>query len=219
MDRHFSDGARFPLYSRAERYADMVVHGLGVAFALIGGTLLLGWVAHRSNGLGTASVAIYCIGLAAMLGSSAAYNLAPPGPAKEMLRRIDHAVIYVMIAGTYTPFAVNLLTPPWGTALCAAVWAAAAVGIWIKLAFPRRLERLGLALYLVTGWMLLPAIGPMVDALPGAVLGLLVGGGIVYSLGVVVHLARRLAFHNALWHAMVLAAAALHYAAVAVAFT
>jgi hemolysin III len=102
--------------------------------------------------------------------------------------------------------------------LCLAVWGTAAFGIAIKLFLPRRLERLGLALYLATGWMLLPVIGPMVDALPALVLWLLLTGGVVYTLGTMVHLARRLAFHNALWHAMVLTAAALHFAAVAVAF-
>ncbi len=214
-----SEAARFPAYSWAERRADAIIHGLGVAFALVGGGVLLAAVARRADGVATASVAVYCVGLALMLGASAAYNLAPPGQGKEMLRRADHAAIFAMIAGSYTPFAVNLMKWPWGLALCVAVWATAALGIAIKLVFPRRFERLGLALYLGTGWMLLPVIGPMVEALPGVVLGLLIAGGVVYSLGTLVHLARRLPFHNALWHAMVLAAAALHYAAVAVAFT
>lgn len=124
-----------------------------------------------------------------------------------------------MIAGSYTPFAVNLVAPPWGLVLCVAVWTAAAAGIVLKLGWPRRFERLGLALYLATGWMLLPAIGPMADGLPARVLWLLLAGGVVYSLGTLAHLAHRVAFHNALWHAMVLAAAALHFAAVAAAFT
>ena len=213
------DLARFPVYSRAERRADALVHVLGVVFALVGGGTLLAAVWAVGNARATASVAVYCLGLAAMLGVSAVYNLAPPGPAKEMLRRVDHAVIFVMIAGSYTPFAVNLVARPWGMVLCVAVWTTALAGVVLKLAWPRRFERLGLVLYLATGWMLLPAIGPMAAGLPARVLWLLVAGGVVYSLGTAVHLARRLPFHNAIWHAMVLAAAALHFAAVAVAFT
>lgn len=208
----------FPEYSPAEQRADRWVHRLGIAGAMAGSVLLLSAVAAAGSAAVTASVAAYCVGLVLMVSASAAYNLARPGRAKEQLRRLDHAAIYVMIAGSYTPFLANLVAPPWGPILLATVWAAAAVGILLKLAAPRRYERLGTALYLIQGWILLPAIGPIGAGLPGIVLGLLLAGGVVYTLGVGVHSARRLRYHNAIWHAMVLAAAALHFGAVAVAF-
>lgn len=213
------DRPPFPVYSPGERAADRAVHVVGVAAALAGVAVLLPAVARAGGAAATAAVAVYCVGLVLMLGASAAYNLAPAGLAKERLRRLDHAAIYVMIAGSYTPFAANLVAWPWGPALCAAVWAVAVAGVTLKLAAPRRYERFGIALYLAQGWMLLPVLGPMADGLPARVLWLLVAGGVVYSLGTAVHLARRLPFHNALWHAMVLAAAALHFGAVAAAFT
>lgn len=214
-----AEPSRFPVYSPMERRLDGVVHAVGVVAAPVGSIALLAAVAAVGDAAATASVAVYCFGLMLMLGASAAYNLAPPGRAKDRLRRLDHAAIYVMIAGSYTPYAVNLVPPPWGPALGIAVWATAAAGVALKLAAPRRYERIGTALYLVQGWMLLPLLGPMADALPGHVLALLVAGGVVYTLGTVVHLAHRVPFHNAVWHAMVLAAAALHFAAVAAAFT
>ncbi|BBK39924.1 DNA-binding protein [Allostella sp. ATCC 35155] len=210
--------SEFPEYSAGERRADRWVHVLGIAGALAGAAVLLSSGGADRPRAVTASLAVYCTGLVLMLGASAAYNLTPPGRAKERLRRLDHAAIYAMIAGSYTPFLANLVAWPWGPILLAMVWAAAAIGILLKLAAPRRYERLGTALYLVQGWILLPAIGPIGAALPGLVLGLLLAGGAVYTLGVFVHSARRLRYHNAIWHGMVLAAAALHFGAVAVAF-
>ena len=98
-------------------------------------------------------------------------------------------MIFVMIAGTYTPFALNVLAPPGGVALCAAIWALAAAGIAMKLVFPRRFERLSLALYLGMGWAVLVMIGPLVERLPGLSLDLLLGGGVVYSAGAVIYTA------------------------------
>ena len=208
----------FPEYSPAEQRADRRVHLLGIAGAMVGSALLLPAVAATGSAAVIASVAAYCAGLVFMVTASAAYNLARAGRAKEYLRRLDHAAIYVMIAGSYTPFLANLVALPWGLILLATVWAAAVIGILLKLAAPRRYERLGTALYLIQGWILLPAIGPIGEGLSGIVLGLLLAGGVVYTLGVGVHSARHLPYHNAIWHGMVLAAAALHFGAVAVAF-
>ncbi len=204
----------FPSYTGAEVAADRVVHILGLSTA----TASIAWLAAS---LGTAATPrqvvaflIYGAGLIGMLAASAAYNLAPPGRAKSVLRRLDHAMIFVMIAGSYTPFTLTALGPRLGMALFVAVWAVAAIGIALKLAWFHRVERASLALYLAMGWMLLVVIRPLMIALPGAVLILLLAGGIVYSLGSLVHVRDRVPFHNAIWHAMVLVAAGLHLAAI-----
>lgn len=151
-----------------------------------------------------------------MLAASAAYNLVPPGRVKARLRRLDHAMIFVAIAATYTPFTLEILQPPIGPATCALVWTVAAAGALLKLAFYHHVERLSLALYLGMGWLLVLVIRPLVDALPSPELALLLAGGLVYSAGALLHTyGRRLKFHNAIWHAMVLAAAGLHCAAIA----
>jgi len=209
---------RFPLYTRAERRLDTAVHLIGVPTGVMAAAWLLAPASATANARLLVSLLVYAAGLVGMLGTSAAYHLTPPGRAKELLRRADHAVIFVMIAGTYTPLALNVLAPPGGVELCAVIWALAAIGITLKLAFPRRFERLALALYLGMGWAVLAMIGQLIERLPGRSLGLLLGGGVVYSLGALIYTCRRLKYHTACWHALVLIAAALHAAALHAAF-
>ena len=209
----------FPSYSRAERGVDNAVHLIGVPAGVIAAAWLLAGVCRSSeSGRLIASMSVYAAGLIGMLGASAAYHLTRPGRAKELLRRADHAMIYVMIAGSYTPFALNVLEPPGGVLLCGIIWALAAIGIVLKLIFPRRFEGLSLALYLGMGWAMLFMIRPLIDRLPSQSLDLLVGGGVVYSLGALIYTRRRLRFHTAVWHAMVLVAAGLHVTALHAAF-
>ncbi len=166
----------------------------------------------------SATLLVYSAGLVGMLGASAAYHLARPGRVKERLRRLDHAMIFVMIAGTYTPFAVNVLPGREGVVLCGAAWAIAAGGVALKLLFPRRLERLSLVLYLGMGWMVLSVLPSLVARTALDVLALLVLGGVVYSIGSVIHSLRRVRFQNAIWHVLVLLGAALHLAALSLQF-
>jgi hemolysin III len=158
---------------------------------------------------------VYGVGLIGMFVASAAYNLCYPSRAKELLRRADHAVIFVMIAGTCTPFALSAFPANVGLPLCALAWIAATVGVVLKLAFPRRFERLLLALYLVMGWTMFGVGRVYADNLPKIALLLLFGGGIAYSCGALVHARGRLPFHNVAWHGLVLLGASLHWAAVA----
>ena len=150
----------------------------------------------------------------AMLACSALYNLTPEGARKRLFRRLDHAAIFLMIAGTYTPFALVAVGGSLGTGLLALVWTAAAGGAAAELLRLRRHDGLSVAAYLLLGWSVLPALGPLSAALSPAGLALLVAGGVLYSVGVVFHLWTRLPYHNAVWHGFVLAAAACHYAAV-----
>jgi hemolysin III len=147
-----------------------------------------------------------------MVGTSMAYNRAPPGRVKAVLRRLDHAMIFVMIAGCYTPFALNGLQPAWGVPLCVLIWGLAALGCSLKLAASPYAARTDVALYLGLGWLPLPWF---IAALPGVLVTPLLAGGVAYSLGSVVHARSRMRFHNALWHFLVLIGAALHFTAIA----
>src|SRR5262249_21214585 len=153
------------------------------------------------------------LALVATFGFSAGYNLViRPPKLKEWLRRFDHAAIFLMIASTYTPFVLIKMNTPWGLGLLAVVWTMAAIGIALQLLAPRVLEGLSTALYLVQGWAVLAAWEPLMSALPGRVLTLLVVGGVLYTIGVVFHLWERLPYSNAIWHAFVLSAASCHFA-------
>jgi hemolysin III len=190
----------------AELWADAVVHALGLLFA----TGAVAFLIHHHSSF---ALIAYGGGLAGMLASSAAYNLWR-GPAREILRRVDHAMIFVMIAGSYTPFVVLRLSGSSAALLGGVVWTGALAGVVLKLLYPRRFERLSLALYLGLGWALVLSFDTLVHTLAGTTLTLLLVGGVLYTLGVPLHLAERLRFHNAAWHACVLAAAICHFAAI-----
>ncbi|MDE2467121.1 MAG: hemolysin III family protein [Alphaproteobacteria bacterium] len=203
-------------YSTFEHRADVVIHILGVLFAINASVWLLANVTGQQVVL---SVTVYCLGLLAMTTCSAAYNMMPHHrPSKAVLRRIDHAAIFVMIAATYTPFAVNRLGPLAGDAILSAIWLCAMLGVTMKLLQPRRLERISVVLYLAMGWMIITVLKPLSAHMARLDFWLLIGGGLVYSLGVVFYLADRLPYHKAIWHGFVLAAAALQFSAIAAEF-
>jgi hemolysin III len=209
-------GPAHPVYSRGERVADAILHVTGVAAALVAVPVLITLAAVWHGDAPTiAAASVYGAGLIAMLALSAAYHLVRRPRAKELLRRFDHAAIYVKIAGTYTPFAV-LAAGAHAAAILAGIWSAALAGLALKLAAPRRLEGLAIALYLVMGWAILAIGGPILDGLSTAGLSLILTGGGLYTIGVAIHLCCRLRFHNAIWHALVLAASFVFYAAVLV---
>jgi len=149
-----------------------------------------------------------------MFSFSAAYNLYPPSDTKELLRRLDHAAIFLMIAGTYTPLLLNRIGGEWGIGLLIFVWVVAIVGAVMKIMFPRRWEMLSIALYLGLGWSIIIAINPMLQTLAANNLILIAAGALIYTIGVVFHMWDRLPYQNAIWHWLVLAAAACHYMAI-----
>ena len=205
------------IYSKIEHRSDMVIHVLSALFAINASAWLLAHISG-SNTL-VISVSVYCAGLLAMIFASAAYNLWPDSPAKQILRRIDHSAIFFMIAGTYTPFAANRLGGIAGPLILSAVWVAATCGIVLKIAYPRRFETASLALYLVTGWMIVTVIQPLAHSLGTLDFWLLAAGGLVYSAGVVFYILEHIPFHKTIWHAFVLVAAVLHFSAIALEFS
>ena len=206
--------AEFPSYSRAERTADGIIHLLGVTFGLAACVSLVLVALPSQDVLLWLALGLYGLGLLAMLVCSAAYNLTVQPRIKAVFRRLDHAAIFVMIAGTYSPFTLIAIGGAWGFGLLAFVWTVALAGVTVKLCWPRRFDRLSVFAYLLLGWSILVAFDPLLAAVSAAGLILLLVGGLLYSLGVVFHLWQRLPYQNAIWHACVLAAAACHFTAV-----
>jgi hemolysin III len=201
----------FRNYSGAELRADGAVHIVGVILAITASIILLTIVLDQPARGTSAVTAIYLTTLVLSIALSAIYNIWPPiSPVKRLLRRFDHSAIYLLIAGTYTPFMAKSGT--WW--LLSGVWVIAAAGIILKILKPDRFDRLSIGLYLALGWSGVAAYHELAGALSASVLWLILAGGMVYSLGVIFHVLERLPFHNAIWHAFVLTAAGIHFAAV-----
>jgi hemolysin III len=207
-------GIGYRRYRPDEIRADRWVHVLGVGAGGLGAIALVASAIFRGDPWLVVGVGVYAMGLLAMLSFSASYNLASPSPFKENLRRFDHAAIFTMIAGTYTPFFLNRVGGAWAAGMLGFVWFVALGGALLAFAAPRRHERLQIVVYLLLGWSVLVARQPLGEHLSETADHLLVAGGLVYSLGVPVHLWRSLRYSNAIWHALVLIAASCHYAAV-----
>jgi hemolysin III len=199
-------------YDRAELLADGLMHTAGLAFALFG-IVFLTTKAQGLPAVGTASVWIYSVALVLTFTTSAAYNFWPGSSAKLILRRFDQSAIFLFIAATYTPFIAHAHPEP-SRALLAAIWGVAWIGVVLKLGYPGRFERLEITLCLALGWSALFVYDTVFGSLPVSTILLTVSGGVLYSVGVVFHLWDRLRFQNAIWHAFVLCAAALHFCAI-----
>ena len=197
----------------AAKCADLVVHVVGLSLALAGGIVLLVLAVQAHSISKAVAVAIYAAGLLAMLGFSTAYNFARPSH-RPLLRRLDHAGIFLMIAGTYTPFTTTNLSGAWAWGMTAAVWSLAGIGALGKLFTPALDRRIWVGVYLTLGWLVVVALKPMLATTAGVAMALLALGGLLYSSGVVFYLNKRLKFARAIWHGHVVAAAAAHWAAV-----
>lgn len=203
-------------YGPGELMADRWLHLLGVSFAVLGSVALLIVVGIFGDGGALAAVLPYVAGLNAMLICSAAYNLTKPSRRRELLRRFDHAAIFVMIAGTYTPFTTRYLDGAWAISITLVIWGIALAGVAVKIFYPRRFERISLAVYLALGWILVIPIRPLLESLELAVIILIGIGGVLFSVGTAFHVWHRLPYQNAIWHGFVLAASVCHYAAIMV---
>ena len=201
-------------YDRTEILTDGIVHvvGLGLAFLGVIHLIVVSW--GLSERLETASIVIYALGLLAMLGCSAAYNMWPVSPRKWWLRRLDHSAIFLFIAATYTPLIAQMDLGRTTFALLIGVWLVAALGVWLKFSLPGRFDGVSTGLCLLLGGSGLLAYESVVVALPSSALWLIAIGAGLYSIGVIFHLWETLRFQNAIWHSFVLVAAGCHYAAI-----
>jgi hemolysin III len=206
--------AGFMQYRAGELAADRIIHLIGCLAGVVGSAILVGIAAGVADRPTFLASLVYSVCLLTMLGCSAAYNLASNASRREFLRKLDHAAIFLMIAGTYTPFTTCRLNGVWAIGMTAAVWTGAVTGAVIKLIYPRGVERGSIVAYLALGWMIMVGVRPMLGSADAWTAVLIVVGGVLYSIGVGFHLWRALPFHNAIWHSFVLVAASCHYAAI-----
>lgn len=200
--------------SRGELIADGIVHALGVTLAISAGSVLLALSAFHARPWEYFGTVVYVASLVTVLSLSAAYNMWPISPFKQALRRFDHAAIFLLIAGTYTPFLTQMNDPQAARLMLGIIWGAAALGIVMKLVFPGRLERVAVVFYLAMGWSGVIMFNTLSVSLPRATLWLIAAGGVAYSVGVIFHVWERLRYQTAIWHGCVLLGAALHLGAV-----
>lgn len=209
-----SPSAPKALYSAAEELAHVLTHGLGAVLAVAALVALVIKAALYGNVWHVVACSVYGATLVLMYTGSTLYHSATDTRAKSILRVIDHSLIFLMIAGTYTPFTLVTLRGPWGWSLFALTWTLTVVGLVFKLIHTGRYERLSLAIYLAMGWSVLVALQPLIEALPIGGLLLLAGGGLTYSLGALFYAWRSLPFNHAIWHGFVLLGGTLHYFAI-----
>ena len=199
-------------YSKAEEIANAVTHGIAALLSLVGLGVLVYCAAVGSGRAGViAAAAVFGTAMVFLYTASTLYHAVPNWRAKRILQMLDHGAIYVMIAGSYTPFCLITLRGTTGTVLCAAVWTIAVLGAVLQPVLLRRAEWLNCLLYLLLGWCVVLVMKPLAAALPAAGLWLLAGGGVVYSLGVVFYLWDRIPFNHAIWHLFVLGGTVLQF--------
>jgi hemolysin III len=201
--------------SVGEEIANAVSHAVGAVAILAATPVLVAAALSRHDALAAASVSVYCATVALLYLASTLYHALRPGRAKRVCRALDHSAIFLLIAGTYTPFALGVLRGPWGWGLLASVWTLAAVGIAIDGSPWRHARKASIALYVAMGWQALLAIGPIVERVAPAGIGLLVAGGLCYTVGIGFYALKRVRYTHLVWHLWVLIGSALHFVAVA----
>ena len=200
--------------TRREELANALTHGSGLAASLVGLPVLV-WAASRQGGpRELVACAVFAASLVLLYAASTLYHALPASRAKQILRVVDHTAIYLLIAGSYTPFTLGVLRGAWGWTLFGVVWGLAVIGILHKTLLGFRFPRLSTLMYLGMGWLAVVAAGPLVRALPAGGLAWLVAGGLCYSLGVIWYVRDHLPYRHALWHLLVLSGSACHYTAV-----
>lgn len=197
-----------------EEIANTITHGIGVGLSIAGLVLLVVRAALYGSVWEVVSFSIYGSSLILLYLASTLYHGFRSPRLKAILRIFDHAAIYLLIAGTYTPFLLVTLRGPWGWSLFGTIWGLAFLGITFKLVFGPKYEILSTVFYLLMGWVVIIAIKPLIAALPFAGLAWLVAGGLAYSVGVIFYAWEKLPYNHAIWHGFVLAGSFFHFFAV-----
>lgn len=201
-------------YSLGEEIANSVIHGIGTVLSIAGMAVLITLAALTGDPYKIAASIVYGLTLVLEYAASTLYHAFPMPRAKHVFKILDHVGIYLLIAGSYTPFCIVTLRDSGGWLLFAAVWTFAAIGIAAEAFWPYRPRWLSAAVYLGMGWMVVLAIRPISAALEPAGLWLLVAGGLAYTVGTIFYVLKKVKYMHAVWHVFVLAGSILHYLAV-----
>ena len=203
-----------PEYSRGHELANSIIHGVGTILSVAGLSVLVVFASLRATTWHIVSCSIYGTTLVLLYASSTLYHSFRSPRIKQVLRAVDHASIYLLIAGSYTPFTLVTLRGPWGWSLFGIIWALALIGIALKIFFTGRFRIASTLIYTGMGWMVVIAIKPLMQHMPPGGIAWLLAGGLAYTLGIVFYLWKRLPFHHAIWHLFVLAGSLFQYFAV-----
>lgn len=203
-----------PKFISAEELANAVTHGAGFVLSVTGFVILLVLAALRGSAWHIVSCAIYGATLVCLYAASTLYHGIPSPRLKRALRIFDHSAIYLLIAGTYTPFLLVNMRGGWGWSLFGVVWGLALAGILLKFWFVDRFQILSTTVYLLMGWLAVIAARPLLMMVPRAGLVWLLAGGLLYTSGVVFYAWKRIPYNHVIWHVFVLAGSTCHYFAV-----
>lgn len=201
-------------YTPSEEIANGVTHGVGLGASLVGALLLVVLTALHGDAWQVVSSGVYGATLVTLYTASTLYHSFRGDRAKRALRVFDHCAIYLLIAGSYTPFALVSLRGPWGWTLFTLVWGLTVAGIVFKVFFTGRLDRLSTAVYVLMGWLCVVAAKPIIQAVPPGALWLLLAGGVLYTAGTVFYHNRRVPYSHAVWHLFVIGGSVFHYLAI-----
>ncbi|MDT8420546.1 MAG: hemolysin III family protein [Desulfuromonadales bacterium] len=205
---------RLHYYSRSEEKASSLTHAAGILFSSLGLSLLLIATVRQGDPWRIVSCSVYGTSLLLFYCFSTIYHSLQRPHLKYLFRILDHASIYLVIAGTYTPFALVSLRGAWGWTLFGVVWGLAVAGIIFKVFMTHRLRVLGPVFYIAMGWLVIFAVKPLLQVLPLAGFWWLLAGGVIYTVGVLFYAIDKVPYNHAIWHVFVLAGSACHFLAV-----
>lgn len=202
------------IQSRVEELGNATTHAMGAILSLVAIVLFVVFARHQDDSFKLISSLIFGTTLFLMYSSSTIYHYLSEPKLKQWFRIVDHACIYLLIAGSYTPFMLVTIRGPWGWTLLTIIWSLAVLGVIFKLFFVNHFSGLSTAIYLFMGWLAVVAIKPICQNLSHEGLMFVVAGGLCYTIGVVFYLWKRLKFSHTLWHLFVLAGSICHFLAV-----
>ena len=209
-----SNSAEIPRYSPVEERFNVTSHAIGLLLSIAALIALLRHVIPMGDARLTISHGIFGLSLIFLYGTSTVYHRSKDPARRRRLRILDHASIYILIAGTYTPFTLITLNSLTGWMIFGTSWGMAFVGIILKIFFTGKYRRLSTLMYVFMGWLIVFAIGPLIDKLPQAGLTWLVAGGLAYTLGAAIYSIKKIRFNHAIFHVFVLLGSSCHFMAV-----
>ena len=198
-------------YSPIEESINAITHLIG---ALLGVAALVLMIQIASDAFALTSAIVYGSSMIALFLASTLYHSIGGSKLKPILKQFDHCAIYLLIAGTYTPFMLISLKGAWGYSILSVVWALAIFGIFFKLKFKQRFPKISLATYLLMGWLIIIAMPEMLDKVPAGGITLLASGGLAYSVGAIFYAIKKIPYNHAIWHVFVLAGGICHFLAI-----
>ena len=198
-------------YSKREELANWTTHLFATLFSISALVLMVIYSARFGDAYHVVSSSVYGATLILLFGASTLYHLVPVSRAKNVFQKLDHAMIYLLIAGTYTPYTLVVLRGAWGWSIFGVVWGIALTGLLIDVTMSKRMSWLSVTIYLCLGWLMLVAAKPLLVNLAGNGIVLLLTGGMFYSFGVIFYLWKTLPFQHAIWHVFVVAGSLCHF--------